>query len=77
MQLERAWMDAVGADYQSSTRVLGLKRGVFEVEVASAVIVQELMHYHKRRLLQALREKLPGQTIKELRFKIGTFDNPV
>jgi hypothetical protein len=25
--------------------------------------------------LQELREKLPGQTIKELRFKIGAFDS--
>jgi hypothetical protein len=53
--------------------VLGLKRGVFEIEVDSAVLVQELLHYHKRRLLEALRAKLAGQTIKELRFKVGKF----
>ena len=73
LHLERAWNEAVGADYESHTRVLGLKRGMFEVEVASAVLVQELTHYHKRRLLQALREKLPGHTIKDLRFRIGNF----
>jgi predicted nucleic acid-binding Zn ribbon protein len=71
MQLERAWTDAVGADYADVSRVLGIKRGVLEVEVSSAVIVQELLHYHKRRLLETMRKKLPGQTIKELRFKIG------
>ena len=71
LQWERAWSDAIGAEYAASTRVLGLKRGVFEVEAASAVIVQELTHYHKRRLLEALRAKLPGQTIKEVRFRIG------
>ena len=73
LHLERAWSDAVGEEYDEHTRVLGLKRGIFEVEVASAVLVQELTHYHRRRLLQALRAKLPGQTIKELRFKVGTF----
>ncbi len=73
LHLERAWSAAVGPDYDSHTRVLGLKRGIFEIEADSAVLVQELMHYHKRRLLEALRTKLTGQTIKELRFKIGKF----
>lgn len=77
LHLERAWSDAVGLEYEEQTRVLGLKRGIFEVEVASAVLVQELTHYHRRRLLQALRAKLPGQTVKELRFKVGTFDKRV
>src|SRR5438876_10054233 len=65
LHLERAWSVAVGADYDKHTRVLGLKRGVFEIEADSAVLVQELMHYHRRRLLEELRAKLPGQAIKE------------
>ncbi len=73
LHLERAWSDAVGAEYDARTRVLGLKRGVLEIEVASAVLVQELTHYHKRRLLQVLRDRLPGETIKDLRFKVGKF----
>ncbi len=73
LHLERAWSEAVGAEHESQTRVLGLKRGIFEVEVASAVLVQELMHYRKRQILQTLRAKLPGQTIKELRFRVGKF----
>ena len=71
LHLERAWNETVGNEYERHTRVLGLKRGIFEVEVDSAVLVQELMHYHKRRILATLREKLPGQIIKELRFKVG------
>jgi Dna[CI] antecedent, DciA len=73
LHLERAWSEAVGPEFDSHTRVLGLKRGLFEVEVDSAVLVQELMHYHKKRLLDALRGKLPGQAIKELRFRVGKF----
>lgn len=73
LHLERAWADAVGPEYEANTRVLGLKRGVFEIEVASAVLVQELTHYHKRRLLESLRAKLPAEQIKELRFKVGKF----
>ena len=74
LHLEKAWSAAIGPEHESHTRVLGLRRGIFEVEVDSAVLVQELMHYHKRRLLQSLREKLPGQPIKELRFKVGTIE---
>jgi predicted nucleic acid-binding Zn ribbon protein len=73
MHLERAWTEAVGPEYEAQTHVLGLKRGVFEIEVASAVLMQELTHYHKRRLLETLRAKLPGQTIKELRFRVARF----
>ena len=73
LHLERAWREAVGADYESHTRVLGLKRGILDIEVASAVLVHELKHYHQRRVLEALRARLVGQTIKELRFKVAKF----
>ena len=73
LHLERAWAAAAGAEYEPHTRVLGLRRGVFEVEVASGVLLQELAHFHKRRLLQVLREKLPGETIKDLRFRAGSW----
>jgi hypothetical protein len=73
LHLERAWFAAVGPEFEPRTRVLGLKRGIFEVELDSAVLSQELMHYHKRRLIEALRAQLPGQAIKELRFKVGKF----
>jgi hypothetical protein len=64
----------VGPEYRTHARVLGLKRGIMEVEVDSAVLVQELTHYHRRRLLQALTEKLPGQPVRELRFRVGKFE---
>jgi predicted nucleic acid-binding Zn ribbon protein len=73
LHLERAWTNSVGSDFDEHTRVLGVKRGVLEIEVDSAVLLQELKGFHKQRLLQSLREKLPKEKIKELRFKIGTF----
>src|SRR6476659_9686338 len=60
LRLERAWAEAAGPDYAAHTRVGALKRGVLEVEVVGAVLLQELAHYHKRRLLARLREQLPG-----------------
>jgi predicted nucleic acid-binding Zn ribbon protein len=73
LHLERAWAEAVGPDYEEHTRVLALKRGIFEIEVDSALLVQELKGYHKQRLLQALGAKLPREKIRELRFKVGNF----
>jgi predicted nucleic acid-binding Zn ribbon protein len=75
LHLERAWSSAVPRDHGAQTRVLGLRRGVLEIEVNSAVLLQELAHFHKRRLLEAVRQKLPGHTIKELRFRAGSWEN--
>jgi predicted nucleic acid-binding Zn ribbon protein len=71
LQLDRAWAAAAGEEYAAHSRVLGLKRGIIEIEVDSSVLLQELAHYHKRRLLQELSARLPGQGIKEMRFRAG------
>jgi predicted nucleic acid-binding Zn ribbon protein len=74
LHLERAWSAVVPPEYAVHTRLLGLKRGVLEVEVNGAAPLQELAHFHKRRLLEALREKLPGETLRELRFRAGSWE---
>jgi predicted nucleic acid-binding Zn ribbon protein len=72
MRLEAAWAEAVGAAGARHTRVLALRRGVLEVLVDNAVLLQELAHYHKRRLLEQIRGRLPGVTVADLRFRAGT-----
>jgi predicted nucleic acid-binding Zn ribbon protein len=71
-QLEQAWEYAVGVEHVVKTRVIGLRRAVLEVEVSSTILLQELAHFHKRRLLERLKEKYPSP-IKELRFRSGTW----
>ena len=71
LRLERAWAAAVGFEGAKHTRVAGLRRGVLEVTVGNAVLLQELAHYQKRRLLEQLRGQLPGTTITNLRFRAG------
>ena len=71
LRLEQAWAAAVGPEHAAHTRVNGLRRGVLEVEVTGAVLMQELAHYHKRKLLERLRERLPGTTLSDLRFRAG------
>jgi predicted nucleic acid-binding Zn ribbon protein len=74
LHLEKAWADAVGPEHALHSRVGNLRRGVLEVEVDSAILLQELAHYHKRRLLEQLRGKLPGNTLTDIRFRAGTWE---
>ena len=71
LRLEEAWAEAAGPAFADQTRVGGLRRGVLEVTVGNGVLLQELAHYHKRRLLEELRRRLPGTTFTDLRFRAG------
>src|SRR5262249_47032428 len=73
LHLERAWEEAAGPELAAQTRGAGLRRGVLEVEVANAVLLQELAHFHKRRLLEQLRRRLPGTPLTDLRFRAGAW----
>ena len=73
LRLEEAWAAAVAACglAPGETQVAALRRGVLEVVVGSGVLLQEMAHYHKRRLLEQLRGRLPGTTVTDLRFRAG------
>ncbi len=74
LHLEQVWADVVGSEFVAHTRVEGLRRGVLEVVVGSAVLLQELAHFHKRRLLEGLRSRLPGTPLTDLRFRAGVIE---
>ena len=76
LRLEQMWTESVAACglAPENTRVAGLRRGVLEVEVGNAVLLQELAHFHKRRLLEEVRRRLPGVTVTDLRFRAGVFE---
>jgi predicted nucleic acid-binding Zn ribbon protein len=78
LRLEEAWAGAVAACGLAGdqTRVGALRRGVLEVVVGSAVLLQEFAHFHKRRLLEQLRRRLPGTTVADLRFRAGVVQGP-
>src|SRR5262245_39567350 len=69
LHLEQAWAETVGAEHVRQTRVAGVRRGVLEVEVANSALLQELAHFHKRRLLEGMRKRLPGTALNDLRFR--------
>lgn len=71
IQLEEAWSEVIGQRGATHTQVGVLRRGVLEILVDSSVLLQELAHFQKRRLLEQLRSRLPALTIKDLRFRAG------
>jgi predicted nucleic acid-binding Zn ribbon protein len=71
LRLEQIWAEAVGSRGAAETRVNGLRRGILEIVVGNAILLQELAQYEKRRLLEKLRKSLPGATLTDLRFKAG------
>jgi predicted nucleic acid-binding Zn ribbon protein len=76
LRLEGIWAEAVGPQHAAQTRVAGLRRAILEIEVASSPLLQELAHFHKRRLLEELRRRLPGVVLNDLRFRAGSWGQP-
>jgi predicted nucleic acid-binding Zn ribbon protein len=74
---ESAWQTALAREgvenWAASTRVAGLKRGVFEVQVDNSLLMQELT-FRKEPLLASLQDALPDDKVKQLRFTIGNLD---
>jgi predicted nucleic acid-binding Zn ribbon protein len=73
LRLEEAWAEAAGESLVKETRLMGVKRGVVEVEVRNAVLIQELNHFHKRGLLGKIRKSLPGVTVSDIKFRAGAW----
>lgn len=73
LHLEDAWAKAIGPEHAGRTRLGGLRRGILEVEVDNAIILQELAHFHKRKILERLRKQLPRVNLTDLRFRAGTW----
>jgi predicted nucleic acid-binding Zn ribbon protein len=76
LRLERAWAEAAGPNVALHTKVAKLARGVLEVIVDSAVLLQELAAFHKAKLLRQLKALLPGTPLTDLRFKAGVVNPP-
>jgi predicted nucleic acid-binding Zn ribbon protein len=75
LRLEQAWSQGAGPKLAAQTRVGAFRRGVLEILVGNATLMQELAGFHKKRLLDALRQLLPGVTLLDLRFRAGTIDS--
>ena len=70
--LSDVWGSLVGESLSGKTRVGLLKRNVLEVYVSSSAVNQQLT-FKKAQLLKQLKQQLPKENIKDIRFKIGSF----
>ncbi len=68
---KEAWQEAVGQPVGQYTRTGKLRRGLLEIFVANSMLIQELT-FQKASLLKSLKEKLPDEKIRDLRFKVGS-----
>ncbi|MCA9197310.1 MAG: DUF721 domain-containing protein [Pirellulaceae bacterium] len=71
-ELRSAWIRVAGPLANDSLPG-NIKRGVLEIVVRSSVMVQELT-FRKKQLLSQLIQQVPGEKIKDIRFKVGTID---
>lgn len=71
---EEAWRTALeeqgSGQWADTTRVARLRRGVFEVQVANSLLMQELT-FQKEPLLKRLQDALPEDGIKQIKFTVG------
>ena len=71
---EEAWRTALGEQgsnqWTGATRVVGLRRGVFQVQVANSLLMQELT-FRKETLLERLQDALPEDGVKQIKFTVG------
>jgi len=75
LRLEQAWAQIAGPKVAASTCLGRLQRGVLEVIVGNSILLQELAHFQKRQLLEALQARSPTP-VTGLRFRIGAIAAP-
>ncbi len=68
--LESAWREASGELIAKYTRVGAIRRGTLDVMAANSALLQEL-GFQKQELLDKLRNLLPQEGIKNIRFRVG------
>jgi len=69
-RLRRAWEAALPPSLLAQTRLADWRRGELWVEVAAAVVGQELQ-FLKPRLLKALESALGPGAVRDLRIRVG------
>lgn len=67
-KLQAAWSAAAEESWREQTRLRRLEGGVLEVGVSSAALRDELVNFHKDRLLTVLRTALPDVPLIGVRF---------
>lgn len=70
-QLQSAWQEVVPESLRNGSQPGLVRRGVLEVMVTHSVLAQE-MGFHKRELVERLRQMVPSEGITDIRCRVGT-----
>ena len=70
-----AWRAVAGPSISKHTNVRGLSQGILTVAVDSPPLCHELSSFHREGLLVRLKEKLANDTVRGLRFRLGTIED--
>jgi predicted nucleic acid-binding Zn ribbon protein len=68
--INKTWKTAVGEPFDAVSSVSGLKRGTLEITVPHNAFAQELQ-FEQTHILEKLRELLPNEKIKKIKFIVG------
>ena len=68
--LNEKWRRAVGTEIAAQTRVIAFRRGVFEVEVASSALLQELASVYREDIMQSLATGSEPIAVRAIRFRL-------
>jgi len=71
-EMEEVWLEIVGPTMAGSAKPRQPYRGTVEVIAKNSTVLQELT-FQKIQLLKKFQEKLPEKTIRDLRFRVGSF----
>lgn len=71
---QEALRNTIGKSLAQHVCVVGLRRGRIEIVVANSAVMQELA-FLEADLLKGLATAVPDETIRDLRFRIGTVEN--
>lgn len=73
LELQQAWVEAVGDHLARHSRAARLRRGVLQIVVQNSIAMQELS-FQKAELLKRVKQILVGEKIRDLRFQVGPIE---
>jgi hypothetical protein len=73
-ELSEVWQQAVGDKWKNKTKAGNVNRGVLEVFVANAAVNQKI-GFEKRKILAALKQRVPQNKITDIKFRVGSVDH--
>jgi len=67
----QSWGDVVGHPLSTMSKARSFVDGVLTVHVANSTLLSLLKQHEKMKILESLRKRFPGVTIKTITFRIG------